>query len=202
MKPDLRFVNRPLNFWANVRAVSETYGYTVRKGKPNAGDVSSPSQLELPDVLNKRGLSDRHIQDGQGNPTELGSDLILYFQFRADILNNYVKERLMNVDRAKSEFNKLKKQLNPTCPLPKNKQTKEKKAPAYFTGIINMLVEAYSSNISCNYDPQSLTTFTSNGEPISTFARRVDGAFPQVVNPIAIWEIKEYYLHNPEHVVH
>ena len=26
-----------------------------------------------------------------------------------------------------------------------------------------------------------------------TFARRVDGAFPGSVNPIAIWEIKEYY---------
>ena len=34
---------------------------------------------------------------------------------------------------------------------------------------------------------------TSNGEPIRTLARRVDGAFPSVVNPIAVWEIKEYY---------
>ncbi|MFM7855341.1 MAG: hypothetical protein ACKO96_26300, partial [Flammeovirgaceae bacterium] len=26
-----------------------------------------------------------------------------------------------------------------------------------------------------------------------TLSRRVDGAFPAVVNPVAIWEIKEYY---------
>ena len=29
--------------------------------------------------------------------------------------------------------------------------------------------------------------------PLRTLARRVDGAFPSVVDPIAIWEIKEYY---------
>ena len=29
--------------------------------------------------------------------------------------------------------------------------------------------------------------------PLRTLARRVDGAFPTAVNPIAIWEIKEYY---------
>jgi hypothetical protein len=34
---------------------------------------------------------------------------------------------------------------------------------------------------------------TRNGVPLRTLARRVDGAFPSAVNPIAIWEIKEYY---------
>ena len=29
--------------------------------------------------------------------------------------------------------------------------------------------------------------------PFRTLSRRVDGAFPAVINPIAIWEIKEYY---------
>jgi hypothetical protein len=28
---------------------------------------------------------------------------------------------------------------------------------------------------------------------VRTLARRVDGAFPSSVNPIAVWEIKEYY---------
>lgn len=28
---------------------------------------------------------------------------------------------------------------------------------------------------------------------LRTLARRVDGAFPSPVNPVAIWEIKEYY---------
>ena len=34
---------------------------------------------------------------------------------------------------------------------------------------------------------------THGGVPIRTLARRVDGAFPKSVNPIALWEIKEYY---------
>jgi hypothetical protein len=32
-----------------------------------------------------------------------------------------------------------------------------------------------------------------NGSPLRTLARRVDGAFPSAVNPVAIWEVKEYY---------
>ncbi|MDO9129868.1 MAG: hypothetical protein Q7U34_08380, partial [Anaerolineales bacterium] len=38
-----------------------------------------------------------------------------------------------------------------------------------------------------------LTIITKDDLPVRTFARRVDGAFPSCVNPIAIWEIKEYY---------
>jgi hypothetical protein len=28
---------------------------------------------------------------------------------------------------------------------------------------------------------------------VRTLSRRVDGAFPSAINPVAIWEIKEYY---------
>src|SRR5208282_766488 len=45
----------------------------------------------------------------------------------------------------------------------------------------------------CDYDPHSLTTVTRAGIPLRTLARRVDGGFPSTVNPIAVWEIKEYY---------
>jgi hypothetical protein len=38
-----------------------------------------------------------------------------------------------------------------------------------------------------------LTLITKNGLPIRTLARRVDGAFPRSINPVAVWEIKEYY---------
>jgi len=45
----------------------------------------------------------------------------------------------------------------------------------------------------CNYDPRTLTTVTRDGKPLRTLSRRVDGAYPSPVNPVAIWEIKEYY---------
>ena len=74
-----------------------------------------------------------------------------------------------------------------------NKQKGEKQAPAYFTCIINMLIEANADGIHCNYDPKELAAFTSGNFPKRSLSRRVDGAFPHIINPVAIWEIKEYY---------
>jgi hypothetical protein len=74
-----------------------------------------------------------------------------------------------------------------------NKQKGDKKAPAFLTGLVNMIVEANSGGYGCDYDPRSLTTVTKDGSPLRTLARRVDGAFPSTINPIAVWEIKEYY---------
>ena len=34
---------------------------------------------------------------------------------------------------------------------------------------------------------------TRDGAPLRTLARRIDGAFPSTVNPVAVWETKEYY---------
>ena len=59
--------------------------------------------------------------------------------------------------------------------------------------MINMLIEVAAKGKDCNYDPRALTIVTGNRVPLRTFARRMDGAFPSVVNPIAVWEIKEYY---------
>ncbi|MEO8460854.1 MAG: hypothetical protein ABI451_10015 [Dokdonella sp.] len=59
--------------------------------------------------------------------------------------------------------------------------------------MVNMLTEANIGDAPCNYNPLSLTTVTQDAMPLRTLSRRVDGAFPSVVNPIAIWEIKEYY---------
>jgi len=67
------------------------------------------------------------------------------------------------------------------------------KAPAFLTGLVNMLIEQNANGMPCNFDPRELTTVTRGGVPLRTLARRVDGAFPGVVNPVAVWEIKEYY---------
>jgi hypothetical protein len=99
----------------------------------------------------------------------------------------------MDKAKAKTMFEKLRAKLCPSCPLPMNKQKGKKRANAYFTGIVNMLIEANCKSMPCDYDPRELTTVTHNGAPYRTLARRVDGAFPRTVDPIAIWEIKEYY---------
>jgi hypothetical protein len=79
-----------------------------------------------------------------------------YFEYRATILNTFVKPRLMNGDQAKALFEDLCGRLNPRCPLPMNKQKGEKKQPAYLTGIVNMLVEAAAEGIPVDYDPRQL----------------------------------------------
>lgn len=57
------------------------------------------------------------------------------------------------------------KYFSPKCPLPRNKQKGGKKAPAYFTGIVNMLVEASIQGLPCDYNPRRLTTVTRSGVP-------------------------------------
>jgi len=192
MKPNPRFLHQSLKFWANVRSVSEKVGYTSRK-KATQGQVKTLTLDELLKALKALNLGTSHIIENDGTITAFGCLVLEYFEYRADILNTYVESRLMNVDQARKLFEELQKKHNPRCPIPMNKQKKEKRTPAYFTSIINILIEANIKGASCNYDPGRLTTITRNGEPLRTLARRVDGAFPSVVNPIALWEIKEYY---------
>ena len=189
MKPDARFLRLPKTFWANVRTISQEVGYTVR----GRGVIKIPTIDEMLVALGKICLEGRHIVGVTGKPKRLGRNLQDYFAYRADILNTYVEPRLMDAQRAKSLFRKLKSELQPTCPLPMNKQKGEKRADAYLTGIVNMLVERSAEGFSCDYDPRVLTTITKNNAPLRTLARRIDGAFPSTINPIAVWEIKEYY---------
>ena len=189
MKPDQRFQSLPKSFWASVRTIGEKLGYTVR-GK---GIIKVPTVEEFAGGLNSLELSSTYLVGARGRPTELGQTLLDYFDYRADVLNKYVEPRLMDANEARRQFRKLKTRLKPSCPLPMNKQKGSKKAEAYFTCIINMLIEANAKGFGCDYDPRRLTTFTRDGIPLRTLARRVDGAFPGAVNPIAIWEIKEYY---------
>jgi hypothetical protein len=144
-------------------------------------------------VMTDLALNPSHLLDAANSLTEFGSDLREYFQYRAEAINDYVKPRLMNVQQSAKIFRQLKARHRPTCPLPLNKQTGAKKAEAYFTGIINILIEANAEGLPCDYDPRELTAVTRDGAPLRTLARRVDGAFPNAVNPIAVWEIKEYY---------
>ena len=183
-----RFRNQPMSFWANVRSISQEVGYTVR----GRGIVRVPSLQEMCGAIRGIGLSSAHLLR-DGGPTELADWLSDYFETRARLLNEYVEPRLMMTDGATEIFNDLKERFDPSCPLPSNKQKGEKAGPALFTGIINMLIEAHVDGCPVDYDPRKLTTVTRNGVPLRTLARRVDGAMPGHVDPIAIWEIKEYY---------
>lgn len=189
MKANLKYTSQDKRFWANVRTVGQAIGYTNRVNK----QIRTYAIDDLKLAMTRSGLNTNHLVDEANEPSELASNLLEYFVYRADVLNNYVESRLMDADRAEVIFNELYDQLQPNAPIPMNKQRGEKKKIAYLTAIVNMLIESNSSSLSCDYDPRILTTITKDNEPLRTLSRRVDGCFPSCINPIAIWEIKEYY---------
>ena len=189
MKADTRFLAQPKEFWANVRTISQEVGYTERGAK----SIKIPSLIAIRREFSRLGLTTAHIAEADGTLTDFGQRLFDYFSFRATVLNGTVQGWFMEKEAAELEFNRLKEKLSPQCVLPMNKQKAEKRNHAFLTGMVNMLVEANIGDAPCDYDPRSLTTMTHESMPLRTLSRRVDGAFPSVVNPIAIWEVKEYY---------
>lgn len=198
MQPKRAFVGLPKQFWANIRTISQAVGYTVRPkrqtgSRGQAGSIRVPTLREIKGALESSGLNSRHLVTETGKATDLGKQVLDYYEYRAHVLNRVVEPLLMQGEEACALFDELQRTLKATAAVPMNKQSGDMKRPAYFTGIINMLIQANIGPLPCNFNPQELTTVTRNKEPFRTLARRVDGAFPGPVDPIAVWEIKEYY---------
>lgn len=186
MRPIDRFLRKPNSFWAAVRSLSQKVGYSKKD------TIVVPSVEEMRSAFVDLGLNPNYILV-DGKPSALAEELHDYFSERSRVLVDEVQHNLMDVETAKALFEKYRDELNPNCPIPMNKQKGEKKAEAYLTALVNMMVEKHAGGHPCNYDPRELTTVTLDGIPLRTLARRVDGAFPSTINPIAVWEIKEYY---------
>lgn len=189
MRPDPRFLDQPKHFWANVRSISQHVGYTERSTRR----IRVPDLALIVNALKELDLTTSHVVSDAGKPTAFGEVLTAYFGYRADVLNKFVEPRLMNAEQAAASFARVLKSTKSTRAVTMNKQKGVMKKPAYLTGIVSMLIEANIGKLPCDYDPRELTTFTHLGAPLRTLARRVDGAFPSTKNPIAVWEIKEYY---------
>ncbi len=188
MRADDRFKGFDKGFWAHVRSLSQTLGYTDR-GK---GVIKVPTLAQILAGMEKLELHSKHLVT-KGKPTELAANLIGYFTYRADVLNNTVQHQLMTAAQAKTMYERLLAQQTYKLGATMNKQKGEKKQIAYLTAMVNMLIEANCDGLEFDHDPRQLTTITRDGMPLRTLARRVDGAFPSPINPVAVWEIKEYY---------
>jgi hypothetical protein len=189
MKAERRFLTQKPAFWAYVRSISQKIGYTKR----GEHTIRVPTPQELADALAVLGLLSKHIISSDGALTPFGRDLIDYFQLRAAKLNDEARPNLMNKAQAKALFGRLKKSCKIKFVVPMNKQKGDKSGAAYLTGIVNILIAKTIDCHDCDYSPRQLTTFTKDGLAVATLARWVDGAFPSTVNPLAVWEIKEYY---------
>lgn len=183
------FADRDAGFWAVVKYISELLGYS--KG----GAVSTYATKEIESALSMNNL---HIDHHQINKVKK------YLDLRAALLNDYVKSCLMDAATAKLEYEKLFQiysSENYLSKLPLNKQKGEMKQIAYFTAMINILAEKTIkefgkeiTGIGFNDDPRGLVyILDSDRRIIGSTSRRYDGAFPDIINPLIVWEIKEYY---------
>src|SRR5258708_21527848 len=104
MTPNELFLNQRKQFWAYVRSISQTVGYTVR----GQDQIRVPSTDEMVKALNTLGLDAARLTDKKGHATQLGQTLADYFAYRANVLNTFVEPRLMNKDQARKLFEKVK----------------------------------------------------------------------------------------------
>jgi len=189
MKANNEFINLPSEFWSCVKYISQKIGYTHRKTLR----VKSPSIEEIEKAFTEGTLFCPYLPDTGRKNTKYAQLLVQYFNYRATILNDYVEPRLMNAEQARNIYENLVSKFSPKCPIPINKQKGEKRTPAYLTAMVNILIEAHAFPFSCDFEPKELTLFTEKRNLIRTLSRRVDGAFPSIIDPVALWEIKEYY---------
>ena len=187
MIPSPKYLKQPKSFWAQVKLVSMTLGYSKNDS------IKEYTLEEITECLKKHSLSVEHLMDSANKPTTEGKILINYFKFRSTVLNRLAKPNFMKREQAKVEFDKLYKKYKPKVLIPLNKQKGEKRHPSYLTGIINILTEATLGNLNFDADPRKLIVATKNQKALHTLSRRVDGTYPSTTNPTALWEIKEYY---------
>jgi hypothetical protein len=189
MRPNKEYTSLPKDFWANIKLLSEEIGYSSRGNDK----LKTYSIKEIIDCLKKKELDTAYLKIKINGNNSYLETLVGYLNYRSECLLKMVKPNLMDRNSAKTIFKRLKRKLSPKCKLPMNKQKGDKKHYSYLTCIVNMLTESALRGDIFDQDPHSLTIITKNKRPIRTFTRRFDGVYPSVINPKAIWEVKEYY---------
>lgn len=191
MKPNPRFLNKPKPFWAVVRSMSQEIGYNLTR--KNLGVTKSEKIMKLSEIVKGKPELDPALIIENGKPTPLAIELHEYFTERWRVLIDEIEPKLLDAEKAEALYECYIAEFDHKCPIPMNKQRGDKRAVAFLTALVNMMVERHTQGLQCDYDPRRITTITRGGKPLRTMARHVDGAFPSTINPIAIWEIKEYY---------
>lgn len=124
---------------------------------------------------------------------DLLSDVITYMNWRAELLNLTVSKLFMDRSQAEAAFNEIRKLTSPVKALPMNKQKGDKRHHAYLACLVAMIAENALGPDGFIDDARRLSVLTSSDGLEGIFSRRFDGAIPDTRNPIAVWEIKEYY---------
>lgn len=210
MKADPQFANQGSTFWAYVRTITEALGSSV----PRSGVISAFTPFDMHRAMVKLGRSTDALGEVRA-PSDLALLLADYFAYRADILNNQIKNDLMVTAEAAELFDEVvdvtgARPLGPVVKngvqiavdfevhgnvvrVPMNKQSGDMRQPSFLTAIVNLVVADALGGRPCDYDPRALPVIDHQGMLYAAMSRRMDGSMPATVNPLAMWEIKEYY---------
>lgn len=195
MKPNSNFTWMDHRFWAVVKLVSESIGYSER-GKGRKG-VASMKLYKMDDILNahkKLGIPILYCFDGDSKPKEIAYMILEYLNYRSEIIQNYVASQLLNREKALHEFTQLQlKYKGSKMKTQMNKQKGEKSHPSYLVNMVNLVAESvfWFGNFDAN--PMTLGIVTDEIWPLRSLCRRMDWAFPSTLKPKILWEVKEYY---------
>lgn len=187
MKPAAIFQAQSREFWAHVKLLSEDRGYS------SADKIKRYTLSDMKNFLASYGLSVSHLDEPVYENYTYGDLVIAYIDYRADVIEASIVPNLMDREQARVVFEQLSTTFKGNVPFSYNKQSGEKRHPAYLTCIVNLLTEQALEGRYFNYNPQGLIFVTEDNRPLRTFSRRMDGAYPSIVNPLVVWEIKEYY---------
>jgi hypothetical protein len=190
MKPFTEFSEKDQSFWANIKLISETIGYSDKKTRK----LKRYTIKDIISAFEDRKISCDHLYEKKTSATtELGKDILLYLNKRSETIERDVQPNLMDRAEAKKEFDTIQKGQNHSCHLPMNKQKGAKKHHMFMSCIVNLLTEEVLDGVKFDDNPKGLVVVTKDGKPFRTLSRWMDGAYPSLVNPSAVWETKEYY---------
>ncbi|MBQ8682765.1 MAG: hypothetical protein IJ510_03460 [Selenomonadales bacterium] len=195
------------DFWAIIKYVSGTLGYTVKERRNGKKTKEEKEQAKEKAMVRSYSIDEINALLKKNNivvDDNTIKQVKLYCDMRADLLNNVVRSNLMKAEEAKAEFEKIYSSYHKgefQCKLPMNKQRGDKRQIAFFTAIINIITEktirdssVYTGVLGFDDDPRGLVYVIDDKQHIvGASSRRFDGAYPCVINPRIVWEIKEYY---------
>jgi len=171
----------------SVKLVSESLGYS---GRARRGEVKELRRYTPGEIT--KCFKNASIYSEKDSP-EMVKRVSAYLNRRAEALEQDIAPNLMDRDEAKAVFDELHANLSPKCTLPMNKQKGDKRHFAYMVGIVNMLTEDALGGRTFDDNPRGLTIVKGEGRLYRTFSRWMDGAYPSRIDPLAVWEVKEYY---------
>lgn len=185
MKADPRFANQNQEFWALVKLASERMGYSERRTKalPATG-------MRRHSAAAIQGLADANGWDVSSATV---AQAALYIAYRADTLEKLVKPALMNKTQAARACRRLQKSRDSWTGayLPNNKQGAEEKN--FLSSMVSMIAVRELAGREFVANPTALVSVSDGGRLVHALPRQMDGAYPSLADPVAVWEVKEYY---------